>query len=112
MSGELRGGPFRRRLRRRAVRHPDAVEALRATRREPKRGEIIRLSACDPLNLVGVITPGGRIPAALPNAVIYEDGVPQAVGTPAPASGPARGWAPPAIPDVTPVTSRSGASCR
>jgi ATP-dependent Lhr-like helicase len=91
MSGELRGGRFVAGFVGEQFAHPDAVEALRATRREPKRGEIIRLSACDPLNLVGVITPGGRIPAALPNAVIYEDGVPQAVGTPAPASEP-RPW--------------------
>jgi len=91
MSGELRGGRFVAGFVGEQFAHPDAVESLRATRREPKRGEIIRLSACDPLNLVGVITPGARIPAALPNAVIYEDGVPQAVGTPAPASEP-RPW--------------------
>ena len=41
------------------------------------RGEIVRLSACDPLNLVGIITPGARVPAALANTVIYDDGVPQ-----------------------------------
>ena len=41
-------------------------------------GEIIELSACDPLNLVGVLTPGPRIPATLGNVVIYRDGVPLA----------------------------------
>jgi hypothetical protein len=60
--------------------HPDAVDALRAARREPKRGEIIRLSACDPLNLVGIVTPGARVAAAMTNTVVYEDGVPQLAG--------------------------------
>ena len=39
--------------------------------------EIVRLSACDPLNLVGILTPGPRVPATLANTVIFVDGVPQ-----------------------------------
>ncbi|HVR61449.1 MAG TPA: hypothetical protein VMU50_06085, partial [Polyangia bacterium] len=39
-------------------------------------GEVVRLSACDPLNVVGVITPGPRIPATLANTVLFRDGVP------------------------------------
>jgi ATP-dependent helicase Lhr and Lhr-like helicase len=70
---------------------PDAVEALRAARREPKRGEIVRLSACDPLNLIGIITPGARVHAAQPNIVMFEDGVPQLSGTPTSSDGP-RPW--------------------
>ena len=77
MSGELRGGRFVGGFVGEQFAHADAVESLRATRREPKRGEIVRLSACDPLNLVGIITPGARVPAAMPNVVVYEDGVPQ-----------------------------------
>jgi len=77
MSGELRGGRFVAGFVGEQFAHPDAVEALRAARREPRRGEIIKLSACDPLNLVGIITPGARVPAALPNTVVYEDGVPR-----------------------------------
>jgi ATP-dependent Lhr-like helicase len=76
MSGELRGGRFVAGFVGEQFAHPDAVDALRATRREPKRGEIVRLSACDPLNLIGIITPGARVPAAMPNTVTYEDGVP------------------------------------
>jgi ATP-dependent Lhr-like helicase len=34
------------------------------------------LSACDPLNLVGLLTPGPRVPAMLSNTVVYRDGVP------------------------------------
>jgi ATP-dependent Lhr-like helicase len=75
------------------------VEALRAIKRAPKSGEVVRLSACDPLNLVGIITPGGRVPATLANAVVFEDGVPvTAERAPAllrPAAGPAMGYAVP-----------------
>ena len=38
----------------------------------------MRVSAVDPLNLVGILTPGPRVPAARGNAVIYRDGVPSA----------------------------------
>jgi ATP-dependent Lhr-like helicase len=88
--GEIRGGRFVTGVSGEQFALPDAVEALRAARREPKRGEVVRLSACDPLNLVGIITPGPRVAAALPNTVVYEDGVPQlaTAGTPAPESRP------------------------
>jgi ATP-dependent Lhr-like helicase len=94
MSGELRGGRFVGGFVGEQFALPDAVDALRAARREPKRGEIVRLSACDPLNLVGIITPGGRIPAAMPNTVTYEDGVPrvEAAAAPAPAGSSERQW--------------------
>jgi ATP-dependent Lhr-like helicase len=95
MSGELRGGRFVGGFVGEQFAHADAVESLRATRREPKRGEIVRISACDPLNLVGIITPGARVPAAQPNVVVYEDGVPQLAGSSAPPSsaGEPRRWA-------------------
>jgi ATP-dependent Lhr-like helicase len=77
MSGELRGGRFVTGFVGEQFAAPDAVDALRAIRREPKKGEIVRLSACDPLNLVGILTPGPRIPATLSNTVVFVDGVPQ-----------------------------------
>ena len=55
---------------------PEALEALRAVRREAASGQAIRLSACDPLNLTGIITPGARVPAMLGQWVSYRDGVP------------------------------------
>ena len=55
---------------------PEALEALRAIRKEPATGNVVRLAACDPLNLVGIITPGPRVPAFLGNFVTYRDGVP------------------------------------
>ncbi|HVR02652.1 MAG TPA: hypothetical protein VMT47_11010, partial [Polyangia bacterium] len=77
MRGELRGGRFCGGFVGEQFAAPEAVEALRATRREPRRGEIVRLSACDPLNLVGILTPGPRVPATLANTVVFVDGVPQ-----------------------------------
>jgi hypothetical protein len=49
---------------------------LRRVRRQQPEGELLRVNATDPLNLVGIITPGPRVPAAAGNAVIYRDGVP------------------------------------
>ncbi len=49
---------------------------LRKMRKEPKSGDLITLSAADPLNLTGIITPGNRIPAITSNRVGYRDGIP------------------------------------
>jgi ATP-dependent Lhr-like helicase len=77
MRGELRGGRFCGGFVGEQFAAPEAVEALRAVRKEPRRSEIVRLSACDPLNLVGILTPGPRVPATLANTVVFVDGVPQ-----------------------------------
>jgi len=44
--------------------------------RRERKGEIVKLSAVDPLNLVGILTDGPRIPAVRTNQVIYRDGLP------------------------------------
>ena len=49
---------------------------LRETRRQPGAGELVSISAADPLNLVGVVTPGPKIPALVANRVLFRDGVP------------------------------------
>jgi ATP-dependent helicase Lhr and Lhr-like helicase len=36
------------------------------------------VSAADPLNLIGILTPGPRLPALMDNRVIYRDGLPVA----------------------------------
>ena len=41
-------------------------------------GEFLSLSAADPLNLVGIMTPGARLPSLTGNRVLYRDGVPVA----------------------------------
>jgi ATP-dependent Lhr-like helicase len=75
--GELRGGRFVQAFSGEQFALPEAVEALRAVRRIPKSGEErVSLNACDPLNLVGILTPGARIPALPQNRVSYLDGIP------------------------------------
>ncbi len=72
--GTIRGGRFVNGFSGEQFAHPDAVDVLREVRKQPRTGETIRLSAVDPLNLVGVILPGTRIPAVATNTVTYTDG--------------------------------------
>jgi len=74
--GQLRGGRFVTGFTGEQYALPGAVEALRQTRRLERRGELVRVSAVDPLNLVGILTPGPRIPAVRTQAVVYRDGLP------------------------------------
>jgi ATP-dependent Lhr-like helicase len=41
----------------------------------PPSGETITVSAADPLNLVGIVVPGERVPAISGKTVRYRDGV-------------------------------------
>jgi ATP-dependent Lhr-like helicase len=76
--GEIRGGRFAQAFSGEQFALPEAVDALRAVRKLPKIGEErVSLSACDPLNLVGILTPGARVPAMPQNRVVYVDGVPE-----------------------------------
>jgi len=36
------------------------------------------VSAADPLNLVGILTPGARVPALTSNRILLKDGIPVA----------------------------------
>ena len=47
-------------------------------RRTDKDDRLVVLSACDPLNLAGITSPGSRVPALLDNKVVYRNGVPVA----------------------------------
>src|SRR6202007_1017538 len=61
--GTVRGGRFAGGFSGEQFAHPDAVEALRAVRKQPLSGETVRLCAADPLNLTGIVLPGPRVPA-------------------------------------------------
>jgi ATP-dependent Lhr-like helicase len=54
---------------------PEAVSALRSVRRREAQGTLVTLSAADPLNLTGVVTPGARIAALAGNRLLLRDGV-------------------------------------
>ncbi len=74
--GELRGGRFVQGFAGEQFALPDAVSVLRDVRRAAKNGETISLSAADPLNMAGILTPGARVPALASNRVLFRDGVP------------------------------------
>jgi ATP-dependent Lhr-like helicase len=61
--GGVRGGRFVAGFIGEQYALPEAVEGLRRVRREERTGETVRIRPCDPLNLVGVLLPGPRVPA-------------------------------------------------
>ena len=70
--GEVRGGRFVDGFLGEQFARPEAVESLRSVRRDPARpasGERLRVSAADPLNLVGIVVPGARVGALSGEAV-------------------------------------------
>jgi ATP-dependent helicase Lhr and Lhr-like helicase len=74
--GEIRGGRFVAGLAGEQFALPEAVPLLREMRRRPTDGSFVALSAVDPLNLVGTLLPGDKVPALAGNRVLYRDGVP------------------------------------
>jgi ATP-dependent Lhr-like helicase len=76
--GEIRGGRFVAAMQGEQFALPEAVGLLRAARKRERAGQLVALSAVDPANLVGVVTPGPRVPAIRGNRVLYQDGVPVA----------------------------------
>ena len=76
--GDVRGGRFLSGFIGEQFGLPLAVESLRAFRHTAPTGQVITLSASDPLNLVGIILPGERVPAVSNRVVHLRDGVPVA----------------------------------
>ena len=99
--GEIRGGRFVAGISGEQFALPEAVGMLRAIRRtrtgamdfglrSPARESeesgssvdtesLVSVSAADPLNLVGIITPGGRVTAHTANRILYRNGEPISV---------------------------------
>ncbi len=75
--GEVRGGRFVDGFLGEQFALPVAVESLRAHRKLPQHvnAERVVIAAADPLNLVGIIVPGERIPAISGRSVTFRDGV-------------------------------------
>ncbi len=72
--GEIRGGRFVDGFLGEQFALPVAVDSVRAMRKLDAAQETITLSAADPLNLVGILVPGERVPAISGNSVTYRDG--------------------------------------
>ncbi|HEX5999619.1 MAG TPA: helicase-related protein [Hyphomicrobiaceae bacterium] len=77
--GEIRGGRFIAGIPGEQYALPAAVSLLRETRRKTPEGRLASISAADPLNLIGILTPGARLPALTGNRLLLEDGLPVAV---------------------------------
>jgi ATP-dependent helicase Lhr and Lhr-like helicase len=73
--GEIRGGRFVDGFLGEQYALPVAVESLRASKKVEPTGETLTLSAADPLNLVGILVPGERVPAISGKLVTFRDGV-------------------------------------
>jgi len=78
--GEIRGGRFVGGLVGEQFALPEAVEALRAVRRRPEEPEVVVVAAADPLNVVGILVPGPRVPVLGREVIAFRDGVPVETG--------------------------------
>ena len=76
--GEIRGGRFVDGFSGEQFALPEAVAMLRRQRDDDRNFPAIIISATDPLNLIGIILPGERIPALHTNQILFEDGLPVA----------------------------------
>jgi len=56
----------------------ETVRALRRVREQPASEELITISAADPVNLVGIITPHAKVPSTAHHRITYWNGVPLA----------------------------------
>lgn len=76
--GEIRGGRFVSGLAGEQFALPEAIPLLREVRKRPMDEELVAVSAVDPLNLVGTLLPGSKVPAISGNRLVYRDGIPAA----------------------------------
>ncbi len=77
--GDIRGGRFVAGFSGEQFALPDAVGMLREVRRTPGSDAWISLSGADPLNLVGILTPGPKLAALAGNRLLYRNGLPVAL---------------------------------
>ncbi len=73
--GEIRGGRFVSGFLGEQFALSVAVDSLRAQRNQQPTGELVTISAADPLNLVGILVPGERVAANSGKVVAFRDGV-------------------------------------
>jgi ATP-dependent Lhr-like helicase len=73
--GDVRGGRFVASITGEQFALPDAISLLRDVRRSPVTNETTVVSAADPLNLVGTLLPGAKVPALTGNRILFRDGI-------------------------------------
>jgi ATP-dependent Lhr-like helicase len=74
--GDIRGGRFVAGFSGEQYALPEAIGMLRDARRKDSAGALVSLSGADPLNLVGILTPGPRLAALTGNRLLLRDGLP------------------------------------
>src|SRR5437762_10883585 len=74
--GEIRGGYFVGGASGEQFALSEAIGLLRSIRKTPPKDALVTLSAADPLNLQGILTPGPRIAAVTSNRILFRDGLP------------------------------------
>ena len=74
--GEIRGGYFVGGVSGEQFATPEAIGLLRSIRKVSSSDELVTLSAADPLNLQGILTPGPRIAAFTANRILFSNGLP------------------------------------
>ncbi len=85
--GLVRGGRFVAGFMGEQYALPEAVDGLRRIRRTARTGEVVRVSAADPLNVVGIVTPGARVPSNPSSQrpwIVFVDGAVESERPPAP----------------------------
>jgi ATP-dependent Lhr-like helicase len=76
--GDVRGGRFIAGIAGEQFALPEAIGLLRSVRQRARDGTLVCISGSDPLNQLGTLLPGPRLPALTGARVLYRDGVPVA----------------------------------
>lgn len=77
--GEIRGGRFVQGFAGEQFALPEAITMMREVRRNEPTNTLTVVSACDPLNLIGIILPGDKLTAVANNRLVLKDGIPVAI---------------------------------
>ena len=73
--GEIRGGRFINGFVGEQFALPQAVDRLRAGETQRGRAGTVIVSAADPLNLIGILSPGARLSPYSNQAIAYDNGI-------------------------------------
>jgi hypothetical protein len=74
--GEIRGGRFIAGVAGEQFALGDTIRELRKLKESPSSGELVIVSACDPLNLIGILGNEARFPSQPSNRLALFNGVP------------------------------------
>ena len=76
--GDVRGGYFIKGCSGEQFALPEAITLLRKQKNATQSLPAVTISAADPLNLIGILLPGERIPALHTNRIVFKNGLPVA----------------------------------